>query len=516
MKHQEKNEIMDKFAAGSIDILVSTTVIEVGIDIPNANVIVIEHAERFGLSQLHQLRGRVGRGEHQSFCVLIHPDDIASESIERLNVLESTDDGFAISEQDLKMRGSGEILGSRQHGARGDFEFTDLSLDLGLIEKAREIARENVSQIHNINQSISDFKDKNSGTDFDDITEGNIMAIAVAFSNEGQRSFSVPPDSFPFDAFYVEATAAATTTEQWSNATSEPGFTHTVFVEEGTSQTCGYCPRTRQALFAIHTFDSYPFFYAAMVTQNPKAGARLSEHDMYYVPTCYFDDGYEVYVGGNTDQSVYSSRIISSGARDVHDLDLEISLNWLGGAEIEAIFTITNNELINEPPDIPSTPGGVSEGTVSTDYQFTATTTDPDANAVYYKWDWGNGVESDWLGPYNSGETCEETYQWADAGTYDVTVKAKDEWDAECDWSPALTVDIAEAYLCGDANDDEAINLLDILYLISYIYGTPQGPSPNPMEAGDANADSDINLLDILYLIDHVYGSPPGPAPQCP
>ena len=235
-----------------------------------------------------------------------------------------------------------------------------------------------------------------SGTDFDDITEGNIMAIAVAFSNEGQRSFSVPPDSFPFDAFYVEATAAATTTEQWSNATSEPGFTHTVFVEEGTSQTCGYCPRTRQALFAIHTFDSYPFFYAAMVTQNPKAGARLSEHDMYYVPTCYFDDGYEVYVGGNTDQSVYSSRIISSGARDVHDLDLEISLNWLGGAEIEAIFTITNNELINEPPDIPSTPGGVSEGTVSTDYQFTATTTDPDANAVYYKWDWGNGEESDW------------------------------------------------------------------------------------------------------------------------
>ena len=97
-----------------------------------------------------------------------------------------------------------------------------------------------------------------------------------------------------------------------------------------------------------------------------------------------------------------------------------------------------------------------------------------------------------------------------------MTVKAKDEWDAECDWSPALTVDIAEAYLCGDANDDEAINLLDILYLISYIYGTPQGPSPNPMEAGDANADSDINLLDILYLIDHVYGSPPGPAPQCP
>lgn len=177
MKQQEKNEIMDMFAAGNIDILVSTTVIEVGIDIPNANVIVIEHAERFGLSQLHQLRGRVGRGDHESFCVLIHPDDIAAESIERLKIIESTSDGFIISEQDLKMRGSGEILGSRQHGMHGDFEFTDLSIDIGLIEKARDIARDKVSQIQNINQSILNFKNKKYDSLIDGIRKKRILSI---------------------------------------------------------------------------------------------------------------------------------------------------------------------------------------------------------------------------------------------------------------------------------------------------------------------------------------------------
>ncbi|MBN2226211.1 MAG: PKD domain-containing protein [candidate division Zixibacteria bacterium] len=249
---------------------------------------------------------------------------------------------------------------------------------------------------------------------------------------------------------------------------------------------------------------------------NPKATQRLAEHNMYYVPTVYVDDGDSVIAGGSTSQTLYGNAIVYAGGRDVHELGLDIELNWLGNETVEVIFTIVNNELINEPPDIPAAPGGVSEGTVNTEYQFTASTTDPDANTVYFKWDWGNGTESDWLGPYNSGETCEQTYQWADEGTYDVAVKAMDEWDAESDWSPALSVDIAPAYMCGDANNDDAINLLDILHLISYIYGTPQGDPPDPMEAGDPNADGDINLLDILNLISYVYGSPPGPEPLCP
>lgn len=145
MKGDEKEVIMDRFRKGEIDILVSTSVIEVGIDVPNANVIIIEHPERFGLSQLHQLRGRVGRAEYDSFCILLYPEDISPESHERINILVNTEDGFVIAEEDLKTRGAGQLLGTRQHGA-DDFEFTSLSSDMELIKAAREEAEREVEK----------------------------------------------------------------------------------------------------------------------------------------------------------------------------------------------------------------------------------------------------------------------------------------------------------------------------------------------------------------------------------
>lgn len=140
MSSAEKDDIMARFKNGGIDILVSTTVIEVGIDVPNATVMVIAHAERFGLSQLHQLRGRVGRGAHQSFCVLVHPDSVAPEGLRRIEAITATDDGFAIAEEDLKLRGSGELIGIKQHGHFSGFEFADLAKDLDLITLARDEA----------------------------------------------------------------------------------------------------------------------------------------------------------------------------------------------------------------------------------------------------------------------------------------------------------------------------------------------------------------------------------------
>ncbi|MBN1534936.1 MAG: ATP-dependent DNA helicase RecG [Spirochaetes bacterium] len=140
MKQEEKDRIMEGFTGGTTDILVTTTVIEVGIDVANAAVIVIEHAERFGLSQLHQLRGRVGRGSHQSFCVLIYPDDIQEDARRRIDILVANDDGFIIAEEDLKIRGAGEFLGVRQHGRESGFEFADLGRDYDLIVSAREEA----------------------------------------------------------------------------------------------------------------------------------------------------------------------------------------------------------------------------------------------------------------------------------------------------------------------------------------------------------------------------------------
>ena len=136
MKSAEKEEVMDKFRVGELDVLVSTVVIEVGVDVPNASVMVIEDANRFGLSQLHQLRGRVGRGEHQSYCILV-AEATTGDAEQRLAVLEKTTDGFKIAEEDLKIRGPGDVMGTRQSGML-EFKVADLLKDGPVLEQARQ------------------------------------------------------------------------------------------------------------------------------------------------------------------------------------------------------------------------------------------------------------------------------------------------------------------------------------------------------------------------------------------
>lgn len=139
LKGEEKDEVMARFRSGEIQVLVSTTVIEVGVDVPNANLMIVEHAERFGLSQLHQLRGRVGRGALKSYCVLILGHAVSSEAYERTRFLETTTDGFKVSEFDLELRGPGEFLGTRQSGLPG-FQLAHLVRDLPILQEAREAA----------------------------------------------------------------------------------------------------------------------------------------------------------------------------------------------------------------------------------------------------------------------------------------------------------------------------------------------------------------------------------------
>jgi ATP-dependent DNA helicase RecG len=139
----ERSAAMERFTRGETKILVSTTVIEVGVDVANATLMVVEHAERFGLAQLHQLRGRVGRGARPGTCLLVARGS-SEQSEARLAALLETTDGFAIADADLRIRGPGEFLGTRQHGRLPDLRFADLVRDAKLVALAREAARETV------------------------------------------------------------------------------------------------------------------------------------------------------------------------------------------------------------------------------------------------------------------------------------------------------------------------------------------------------------------------------------
>jgi ATP-dependent DNA helicase RecG len=151
LKADEKNAVMQAFVLGEIQILVATTVIEVGVDVPNASLMVIEHAERFGYSQLHQLRGRVGRGSAQSICILLYSSQLSMAAKERLQTLRETQDGFIIAEKDLALRGPGELLGSRQSGD-GMLRFVDLQNEHDLIEKTKELSVQLLNQYPEISQ----------------------------------------------------------------------------------------------------------------------------------------------------------------------------------------------------------------------------------------------------------------------------------------------------------------------------------------------------------------------------
>jgi len=144
MKTAEKQKVMGEFRAGRIDVLVATTVIEVGVDVANATVMVIEDADRFGLSQLHQIRGRVGRGSFESHCLLI-ADAPSEEAESRLTAMTNTGDGFEIAETDLKLRGPGDFFGTRQHGLP-EFKLADITQEMELLRVAKEDALELLSR----------------------------------------------------------------------------------------------------------------------------------------------------------------------------------------------------------------------------------------------------------------------------------------------------------------------------------------------------------------------------------
>lgn len=161
MSSDDKAAVMAKFAAGETDILVATTVIEVGVNVPNATVMVIEGAQRFGLSQLHQLRGRVGRNADQAYCFLVTPDNLAGDSRKRIDIMTSTNDGFKIAEEDLRLRGPGDLQGTMQSGIPFNLKIANLVTDGRLLEEARRLAHQVISADPQHNHSYNDLIWKN-------------------------------------------------------------------------------------------------------------------------------------------------------------------------------------------------------------------------------------------------------------------------------------------------------------------------------------------------------------------
>ena len=156
MSPAEKSEVMERFANGSVDILVATTVIEVGVNVPNATVMVVEEAQRFGLSQLHQLHGRVGRNAEQAYCFLVTPEKMAENTRKRIEIMVETNDGFRISEEDMRMRGPGDLQGTLQSGMPFDLRIANLATDGRILEEARALAHEVLESDPQHNRSYND------------------------------------------------------------------------------------------------------------------------------------------------------------------------------------------------------------------------------------------------------------------------------------------------------------------------------------------------------------------------
>jgi hypothetical protein len=155
---------------------------------------------------------------------------------------------------------------------------------------------------------------------------------------------------------------------------------------------------------------------------------------------------------------------------------------------------------VNNPPLTPTTPSGTAKGDPGMEYDFSSSTTDPDGDDVFYWFDWGDRTESGWLGPYTSGETCVASNSWTQSGIYEVSVKAKDVFDSESDWSNSLFVAI---YTCGDCTDDGIIDVGDLTYLINYLF--IGGPAPDPMQTGDVNSDGEVDVSDIVHFINYLF-----------
>jgi thiol-disulfide isomerase/thioredoxin len=261
------------------------------------------------------------------------------------------------------------------------------------------------------------------------------MVMAAVFSPDTYQAYAYPPSNNPFDAHYVDA-AAATTPGNTSYNTVKENFTHTVFVEEGTATWCQFCPAMAETLYTVYQSGEYPFYFVALIDdKSPGAADRLrTDYNIGGFPTAFFDGGYRVIVGGDSNPNSYRSRIRACGQRAVQDLNLTLSTEYLGNGDLQISVNITNYQTIHAPLK-PFAPTGADEGRLGIQYTFTSNTTDEDGGDLFYLFDWGDGSDSGWVGPFTSGAPATAKHIWATEGDYQITVRAKDRAGHITDWS---------------------------------------------------------------------------------
>ena len=274
-----------------------------------------------------------------------------------------------------------------------------------------------------------------SSSGFGDIQEDNIVVMAALFDPAINKAYSNPPTKNPFEAHFVDAAAVATPGNPGSNTANED-FTHTIFAEEGTATWCRYCPAMANATYSVYESGEYPFYFIAFVIDKVDLAYNyiIDNYNLVGYPSIYFDGGYKVMVGGYDDPELYANKVISSGGRDVHQVDLGISVEWLGGGDLKIDVSITNNEeFFNEPPGSPTIEGPAT-GTNGLEYTYEITATDPDNDDVYYYIDWGDGSGIELKGPYNSERLVKVKHTWLEKGTYEIKVKSRDIYNETSDW----------------------------------------------------------------------------------
>jgi thiol-disulfide isomerase/thioredoxin len=268
-----------------------------------------------------------------------------------------------------------------------------------------------------------------------DIEEDNVLILAAIFNPKPHQKYADPPLGRPFDAFYVDASAGVHPGETESSVKNEE-FTHTVLCEVGTASWCPSCPGMANTLKSIYRQGEYPFYFVEMVTDmSEDANNRMSDYNLKYLPSAFYDGGNQLIIGGAASASDHKDVIEDAGKRDVHDLDFTLSAEWIEEGTIDIGINITNNEELPNSPPVKPTVTGSEQGKPGEIQEFQITTTDPDEDEVYYKIDWADGEITDWLGPYNSGETITVEHQWEETGNFIVKVKAKDPDNAETEWT---------------------------------------------------------------------------------